>query len=87
MATKETVYEAIVALRAESTQLRTDLTSAHSQLEKSLTSMGSMAQRLAPILTIGGIAAFGKSVLDTASEVTDLAAQTGFAAQTLSGIK
>ena len=87
MATRETVYEAIVALRAESTSLRSDLTKAHANLETSLKSMGSLAQTLAPVLTIAGVGAFGKSVLDTAGLVTDLAAQTGFAAQTLSGIK
>jgi len=87
MANSETVYEAIVALRAESTALRTDLTKAHSVLQGSLTGMGAMAKALAPTLTIAGAVAFGKSVVDTAGQLTDLAAQTQLSTQFLSGIK
>jgi len=87
MATRETVYEAIVKLRAESAQLRADLASAQRVLEGSLRGMGGIAKALAPTLSVAGVVAFGKSVLDTAGQLTDLSAQTQISAQFLSGIK
>jgi hypothetical protein len=77
----------MVALRGDSSQLHSDLSKASSMLQTSLTSMQSLATSLAPVLTIGGLVAFGKGVIDAAGQMTDLAQQTGFAAQTLSGIK
>ena len=56
MAAKETIYEALIAIRADNAQLKTDLSKAQSTLNSSLLSMQGLASKLAPIISIGGIA-------------------------------
>ena len=48
---------------------------------------GGIAAGISGVFSIGAIVAFGKSLLDAASQIDDLSKRTGFSRQTLSGFK
>lgn len=91
MAQSQTIHEAVLAIRADSAALRADLAKGQSILQGGLGSMQSMVSRAAGALgigiSIGGLVAFSKGVIDTAGHLVDLADQTGISAQALSGLK
>src|SRR5690242_14959077 len=49
--------------------------------------LGGIASGIASAFSIGAIISFGKSIIDVAGQIDDLSKRTGFARQTLSGIK
>lgn len=91
MAQSQTIHEAVLAIRADSAALRADLAKGQSILQGGLGTMQSMVSRAAGALgigiSIGGLVAFSKSVVESAGHLVDLADQTGISAQALSGLK
>lgn len=83
----QTIHEAILAIRADTAQLRQDLATGQSIMKGGLASMQSLARTFAPVLSIGGVIAFGKSVFELGGHLQDLSEQTGISAQLLSGMK
>lgn len=82
-----TVHEAVLVVRADGTRLGADLSQARVTLQTGMTGLQSLVRTLAPVLSIAGLATFGRSVVDLGGRLTDLSEQTGIATQTLSGIK
>ena len=87
MASSETVYTALIDIKTQQTQLKAELDRATHTLTSGLMNMQALASKLAPVLGIGGIVAFGKSVIDVADHIQDLSEQTGLSGKTLSGLK
>lgn len=87
MASRDVIHEAVLQLRADTTQLRSDLAAGRGMFEGSLKGMQGLARSLVPVLSIGGFAAFGKSVIDLGGQLQDLHEQTGISVRSLSGIK
>jgi hypothetical protein len=83
----QTIHEAILAIRADTAQLRQDLAAGQSIMKGGLASMQSLALTFAPVLSIGGVIAFGKSVFELGGHLADLSEQTGISGQLLSGMK
>lgn len=67
--------------------MRADLANGAQQMKSGLANLQSLATQFAPILTLGGLVAFSKGVIESAGHLVDLAQQTDFSAQALSGLK
>lgn len=87
MASSQTVHEAILAIRADTAQLRQDLSQAQNVMRSGLAGLEGLISSFTPVLSIAGIAAFAKSIIDLGGRLQDLSVQTGISVQTLSGIK
>src|SRR5690348_2825439 len=95
MASKGTVGNLLVQMRADLGQLRIDVKemenvfkSSFTNIQKSAADFGKqLASAFGIGLSISAVVSFTKSVVTLAGHLSDLSAQTGISAQTLSGIK
>lgn len=87
MAQAETIFDARVAIRAETAQLRADLQRAQTEMRGGLLSLQGLARNLAPTLSIAGLGAFLNHVANIGDQLSDLADKTGLSIEVLGGIK
>jgi hypothetical protein len=95
MATKGTVGQLLVEMRADLGKLRVDVKEMEGIFKSSFTNIQASATNFAKSLAgslgiglgISSIVAFGKSIIDLGGQLKDLSQQTGISAQTLSGLK
>lgn len=87
MADRNVIHEAVLQIRAETAQLRTDLAQGRSMFEGTLRQMQGLARTLMPALSIVGIGALIRSVVDLGDKLSDLSDQTGLTIETLGGVK
>lgn len=95
MAGKGTVGQLLVEMRADLGQLKLDVKEMENTFKTSFSNIQSqaavfgksLASGLAAGLSLGAVVQFSRSIVELAGHLTDLSAQTGISAQTLSGIK
>jgi hypothetical protein len=91
MADRTVIHEAILQIRAETTQLRADLQQGKVAFEGTLRQMQgfarSFAGALGASLSVGALVSYGKQIIDLGGQLKDLSEQTGISASTLSGLK
>src|SRR5689334_20357034 len=87
MASSQITHEAVLAIRADTAQLRQDLSQAQNVMRSGLAGLEGLITSFTPVLSVAGIAAFAKSIIDLGGRLQDLSVQTGISVQTLSGIK
>jgi hypothetical protein len=91
MANDRRVGSLLVQMRAELGGLKLDVKEMQSTFTNGFNQIKSAAASLAgslgAALSVGAIIAYGKSIIDLGSQLSDLSAQSGISAQTLSGIK
>jgi hypothetical protein len=95
MAAKGTVGQLLVSIRGDLSGLRFDIQEMQNQFKSSFTNIQSQAVSLGRNLasafgvglSVGALVAFGRSVVDLASRLSDLSKQTGIAASQLMALK
>ena len=95
MATKGTVGQLLVSMRADLSGLKTDVKELENTFRSSFANVQNMATNfgrgiltgLIGGLSVGAVTAFVKSVVELGGRLSDLSAQTGISVQALSGIK
>lgn len=89
-----TLDELVVRIKADTSQLDRELKRLGGTVQQSAGKMQSSVNGLAasfrgliPALSVAAVASFAKSAIDAAGKMTDLAAQIGFSASTLSALE